>query len=199
MSWAYYMGGTPPKYAPAVSPSPIVRIPIAGPGRFNTLAVLRHRWNIVEQTGPADGELHRWTITVATPLKIPGYTPELDTSEQVRHSTSANLFAYQAGPEVSDGPIPTADDGAEFTWAVDRIHDEVQIVGEDAQVALRIDVAYQSYQVLSNAFIEASSWVMYHDPTPPQEGTLLSKLIKGEAFELNSRTAARLGRADKEG
>lgn len=150
---------TPPPLTTMDGPAqPIVRIPVAGPAPFNTLAVVRGRAMI--GSGPiSDGRMHRYTWTASTHLHIPDFDHDRPVLDQVRHSTSATILAMsswvQRGIEN--------DDGSEFTVAVDAIHPEA-VIGDDGRFSVAIDTANSHNQTSSSDFLEMTSWVLYFDP-----------------------------------
>lgn len=137
---------------------PVVTIPVVGPRRFNTLAVVRGRGWI--GAGPiSDGLMHHQTTVVSTHLIIPDFDASRPVLDQVQHSTSATILAMSSGAQLGI----ENDDGSSFTVAVDAIHDEA-IIGDDGRFSVAIDTANSHDQTSSADFLEMTSWVLYFDP-----------------------------------
>lgn len=151
---------TPPPITTMDGPSqPIVRIPVAGPEPFNTLAIVRGR-AMIGSGGISDDTMHRLRSVAMTHLVIPGFDPARPVLDQVRHSTSASILAMsswvQRGIEN--------DDGSSFVIAIDDI-DEVAVIDEQSgRFGVAIDTANSHDQTSSSDFLEMTSWVLYADP-----------------------------------
>ena len=140
---------------------PVVRIPVAGPSPYNTLAVIRGF-----APGPVDlatGRLNRFTFSVITPLILRGYDPLRPEQQHVQHSSTGFLRQMQikegGGPHIGDW-------NTEFTIALDNIHSESR-VGPQGQVILTYDGASQIGNRLGAFQFQISSWILCWEPPDP--------------------------------
>lgn len=142
---------------PLVDPQRVVRVPIAGPAPFNTLAIVRS----IGPLGPggwASGEIGRVTYDIRTDLKLLGYRPDRPEQQTVQHSSSATIRMMQ----VSDpGDAPRiGDENTRWVWAVDSVHIGSRI-SEDGHWIVTIDTANAVDQRVACATCEITSWVMF--------------------------------------
>jgi hypothetical protein len=135
-----------PYHFPLIEMYPVVRIPIAGPEPFNTLAVVRGTAP-VSHYGVADGKLHRHRIVAATPFLLAGNDPRVEPPFE--HSTTAVLQMLQATDDT--GFVAAAD-------AVDGYFDDS---GRWLVVADVAD-AFEDVYAGCNAYV--SSWVLCYEP-----------------------------------
>lgn len=130
---------------------PIVRIPVAGPAPFTTLAVVRSRlWGMVF----VGDELHRAHVTgYPTGLTIAGFDPGRPEQHVVRHSTSVGVSAMAVD---DDGDLTVALDSVEAGSTFDR----------DGTWLLSFDSAIQ-FEAAALVEYVATSWVLFVEPPPP--------------------------------
>jgi len=129
-----------------------MRIPIAGPAPFNTLAVVRGRI-FTTQGAFTDDVLHRFTVAVATNFKLAGYDQRVKPVYQ--HSTSVALQIIQQTEETS------------FVTAVDEIVDG--FFNDDGRWVIVFRVAGQWDGGWAQSCAYISSWVMCHEPPLPPD------------------------------
>src|SRR5689334_4041309 len=96
---------TQPGVYPLIEQFPVVRIPIAGPEPYNTLAVVRAR--LGSQTSAANGKIYREKVTFATSFTLIGHDPRIKPAFE--HSTMADIW------------LIAQDDDARFLYAVDTV------------------------------------------------------------------------------
>ena len=139
---------------------PVVRIPVAGPDEFNTLAVTR---GVVPLTtyAPATGKLNRFRRSVSTPLVLRGYDQLDPRNANVPHSTTLSIQLTEVW-----GTPWTEDGGSAFVIAGDRIvrgfFDDVGRWTLEVDTADALDSAYGYAQ----AYV--SSWVLCWEPPLPE-------------------------------
>lgn len=143
--------------------SEVIRIPITGPGPYNTLAYLRFDATpTVSALEPVihPGDLAHRTTTSPTPLIIAGYDPTDDRQQQVLHCSTAVLVSLAA----------TGDDA--FTAAIDSIDPEAQI-DEHGRVMITWNWAIQfaAHDGELGFACGFTSWVLLYEPrlAPPRE------------------------------
>ncbi len=144
--WDLY--GASAYHFPLTDQQPVVRIPIAGPPPFNTLAVVRGRVYTTSY-GVADGKLRRKRAAVETNFSLAGYDSRV--SPPFKHSTSVALNMIQ-----------TTDDSA-FLTALDEIDGGFNDRGIWTVVVKFADM-WDTVIATSTAYI--SSWVMCYEPPP---------------------------------
>jgi len=151
---------TPPPITSVNGPAqPVVKMPIAGPAPFNTLAVARGRGLI--GSGPiSDDTLHRTTWRSMTHLKIPGIDHDRPLSEQLVHSSTASILAISSGDQVGI----EYDSGSNFQIAIDVVHAEAYVDETTGRFGVDFDTASLHNQTSSSDFFEMTTWVMYFDP-----------------------------------
>ena len=141
---------------PQIDVQPVVRVPIAGPVPFNTLAVVR----AIAPVGPggwASGELRRMTFDVPTPLKLRGYRPERPEQQTVEHSSSATIRMMQ----ITEGDAPHIGDwNINWVYAIDKVHTRSKIA-DDGRWIVTLDTANSVDQRFAVAICEITSWVMF--------------------------------------
>ena len=136
---------------PPIVPFPVVRIPVAGPPPFNTLAVVRTQ---IGSTGTTGYGLFRTTLTVPTSFKLIGHDPRVEPVFQ--HSTSATIWLISLTDDNDFlGAVDTvtgsfADDG---TWQI------------TADMAMLIGAAtFPPRHDGLECGVLASSWVLCYEP-----------------------------------
>lgn len=134
---------------------PIVRIPVAGPAPYNTLAVVRGR-QYMTQGFVANGQMKRGTWYIPTKLIIPGFRAEDPVDEQLKHSSSASIHTLSTDAERGLG----ADGNTRFTIAVDQIQLQPSVSASGA-FGLIAHTAFLTLDVNLVAYLELSSWVLY--------------------------------------
>lgn len=139
---------------PLVDAQPVVRIPVAGPAPFDTVAVVR---TVVGLTtyGWAGGEVERQRLTLPTPLLAPGAVG----GPAPVHSSSATLRMMQISAEQD---FVTNDDNTDFVLAVDSI-DPVSGFDEHGRWHVTVEAAASVWQVFAGATAEVSSWVLFRE------------------------------------
>jgi hypothetical protein len=135
---------------PLFEKQPVVRIPVAGPAPFNTLAVVRTEASGMLHSN-APGQLLRWRSTTETPLVLAGYDPRRPEQQHVVHSSSATLHMMQTS------------DGTDFVHAVDAVVAE-STINEDGRWMVSIDSAAEAGKVTAATGVEISSWVLCFEP-----------------------------------
>ncbi|WP_327108314.1 hypothetical protein [Nonomuraea glycinis] len=143
---------------PLFEKQPVVRIPVAGPPPFNTLAVVRTNAHISDY-GHANGEIQRRRIVMPTALILADYDPQRPEQQQVVHSSSATVHMMQISTEVG----PFTDDNTDFVIAIDGVVTE-STIDEDGRWLVSVDVADAFTQVFAGAYAEISSWVLCFEP-----------------------------------
>ncbi|MFI5952698.1 hypothetical protein [Cryptosporangium sp. NPDC051539] len=149
-------------YPLAEPPASVVKIPVAGPAPFTTLAVIRTRVHLVPVMRFADGVTKRDTLQVATGLFLDGFDPARPEHRQVVHSSSGTLRMMQISAEVD----VFTDDNTDFTIAIDSIA-AASTVSDQGQWVLTFDVATAFVQTWATAAAEISSWVLCVEGAPP--------------------------------
>ena len=124
-----------------------VRIPVAGPAPFNTLAIVRGRVP-TQAYAPADDVLHRYQHTVATSFTLKDYDPSVPPPFQ--HSTVAALQLMEA------------DDDTSFVVAIDEV--VAGFFGYMGNWTLVFNVAAQWDNVDNASAAYFSSWVLCYEP-----------------------------------
>lgn len=155
-----------PYQFPLVDQQPVVRIPIAGPAPFNTLAVVRTRFDVITRFGIADGILRTARRTVPTALVLTGYDPERADQQHVEHSTTASLKMIEISAEISD---PFSDGNTDFTYRIDDIVADSSL-DEQGRWWITVDIADSEKEVYSAAQGELTSWVLcveHRNPSAP--------------------------------
>ncbi|WEK12788.1 MAG: hypothetical protein P0Y48_09950 [Candidatus Microbacterium phytovorans] len=165
--WNPYLDHTPPPISDIDGPAPpVIRIPIAGPDPFNTLAIVRGR-SFISHGPISDGKLDRGVRRlIPTHLTIPGFDPERPVSEQVRHSSVASIVTISSGGQRN----PENDAGSDFIIAVDAL-DPDPTIDRNGRYYLTAVTASSHDQTSSGDFLEMTSWVAYYDPAmtlPPE-------------------------------
>jgi hypothetical protein len=133
---------------------PVVRIPVAGPAPFNTVAVVRTVVPLFSY-GWASGELERLRVTMPTSLRAPsavgGPAPV--------HSSSGSIRMMQITAETD---FMTDDDNTDFVLSLDGV-DPVSGFDENGRWHVTVDVAGSLWQVNAAATAEVTSWVLFHE------------------------------------
>jgi|GEM_PF-6730249 len=151
---------TPPPIPSVDGPAQhVLKIPVAGPAPFNTLAVVRGRGAIGSGL-ISDDEMHRTVWRVSTHLKIPSYDPDRPVLDQLRHSTAASIVAMSSGGQIGI----EHDDGSDFQVAVDEIVAEPYVDEDTKRFYVDIRTANLHNQTSSVDYLEMTSWVLYYDP-----------------------------------
>ncbi|WP_350247597.1 hypothetical protein RBB84_12360 [Rhodococcus sp. D-6] len=160
---------------PRFASQPVIRIPIAGPPPYNTLAVVR------VQLGAgfswATGKIKRNTSTYATNLIIKDYDPERHPEQRsIVHSTAGGFHSIQIvegeGPHIGDW-------NTEWLYAIDNFHLESSVTS-DGRWCLTADTAGMVDGRISGATLEATSWVMFWEPPSTQK----AKVVLGQLGQL---------------
>jgi hypothetical protein len=136
---------TQPRVYPLIEQFPVVRIPIAGPEPYNTLAVVRAR--LGSQTAVANGKIFREKVTFATSFTLIGHDPRIKPAFE--HSTMADIW------------LIAQDDDAEFLYAVDTV---TGAFGDDGNWQITADVVAAVDGENSVLGLIASSWILCHEP-----------------------------------
>ncbi|MFJ9153726.1 hypothetical protein ACIRP7_38115, partial [Streptomyces sp. NPDC102270] len=154
-----------PYQYPLADWQPIVRIPVAGPAPFNTLAVVRTQaW--ISAWGVSDGVLRRRSNTIGTGLVLANYDPKRPEQQHVIHSSAATVHMMQITPEQEI----FADDNTAFHIAVDAIVTDSTIDQATGRWTITVEVADRWIQVYAGAYAEISSWVLCFEPPDPLTG-----------------------------
>ncbi|WP_344719734.1 hypothetical protein, partial [Pseudonocardia yunnanensis] len=150
---------------PLIDGQPVVRIPVAGPPPYNTLAVVRTTAGITSYDW-ADGNTDRRRQTVPTPLILAQYDPRRPEQQHVIHSSSATVRMMQISAEVE----VFTDDNTDFQISIDAILPESRI-DEHGRWWVTFDVAEEFTKVFAGAHAEITSWVLCYEPGPPGSST----------------------------
>jgi hypothetical protein len=129
----------------------VVRVPVAGPGPYNTLVVLRQTCGIM---GTPD------EYTVATDLVLAGWASRNDEQRKVEHSTmgTIRIMATTGQKWLTD------DDNIIFTYALDKVADCYHI-DDNGRFHLRYKSASSFGEFeYAGAAVEFSSWVLCWQP-----------------------------------
>ncbi|OBJ81112.1 hypothetical protein [Mycobacterium sp. 1245852.3] len=151
--------------APLIPPeSQVLRIPVAGPYPYNTLAYVQYlvtREDLESLTiSIAPGQIVRETFRSPSPLILHGFDSKDQRQKRVEHSSTAVLTSLAAS------------DAEPFTAAVDSIGIDAQIDDESGQVFYTFSQAkryiYNSpfFDKQLNFVIRFSSWVLLYEPRP---------------------------------
>ena len=135
-----------------------MRIPVAGPAPFNTLAVVR-TVAIATSYGWASGEINRRQLIMPTALILAGFDPRRVEQQHVVHSSTATIRMIQISREVG---IFT-DDNTDFIIAVDSIEAE-STIDATGRWSVTVNVADAFLQVFAGATVEISSYVLCWEP-----------------------------------
>lgn len=149
---------------PRFASQPVVRIPIAGPPPYNTLAVVRVQ--IGDGFAWATGNIKRSTLTYLTNLTIRDYDPDRHPEQRsIIHSTAGAIQSMQivegAGPHIGDW-------NTNWLCAIDKFHIE-SFVTDAGRWCLTVDLAGMMDDRIAGQQLEATSWVMFWEPPPAQE------------------------------
>jgi hypothetical protein len=146
--WDFYYAGKWGHF-PLTESDPIVRIPVAGPEPFNTLAVVRGflPMGIWGQPGPPDGRLYRETFSVRTSFKLAGHSR--GAIPAARHSTAAALRYLFLGTDTS------------FTAALDKLDGRFD---EDGWWLLDVGTGLLSDHANGQWLFHFSSFVLCNEP-----------------------------------
>jgi hypothetical protein len=138
---------------------PVVRLPVAGPEPFNTLAVVRLMY-VPGVLAPAGNNLIERVLTVATPFTLIGCDPRVTPAPQ--HSTTVFLHRMDSGEAIR------------FTGAVNDVWGHVPDDGtwmlsvDSAALAVKYDfLGEQEIGTYGEFGFYASSWVLCYEPPPP--------------------------------
>lgn len=165
-----------PYQYPVVETYPVVRVPVAGPEPYNTLAIVRGAFPVVPGVKIADGHIHRTQMSGATTFELVGHDPRVEPVFD--HSTTISLQMIQQ------------DDDAAFTWAVDTVDASFDDRG---RWTITVDTAWSLDNELGTARAYFSSWILCHEPPvdfrktpgmPRQQG------LHRTNFELNPSLSA---------
>ncbi|GAT01222.1 hypothetical protein [Mycolicibacterium fortuitum] len=131
----------------------VIRIPIAGPQPYNTLAYIRFApTNIANEVRPVvPGHLAHVTKISPSPLVISGYNPNDPRQQHVEHSSTAVLTSLFA-----------SDDGS-FTAAADFIEPTAKI-DETGRVVYTWQWAARFDEDLLSFVACITSWVLLYEP-----------------------------------
>ena len=135
-----------PYHYPLIETFPIVRIPVAGPDPFNTLAVVRGVFAMSEYT-VSDGHVGRPTYIYPTPFQLVGHDPRVMPAFQ--HSTTGSLQMIQTTNDSS------------FVEAVDGITGTFDKAGT---WTIKVTIADAWNDVFAGAQGYYSSWVLCYEP-----------------------------------
>ncbi|QAY69558.1 hypothetical protein [Xylanimonas protaetiae] len=158
--WDPNIDHTPPPLTSVDGPAqPVLKIPVAGPSPFNTLAVVRGRAFI--GSGPiSDGTMHRVDSVVRTHLVIPEFDRDVPLGNQLAHSTTASILAMASGPEKE----VFADDGSHFTIAIDEVVADPHVDPDTGRYSVTVRTACEHHQTSTAQWLEMTSWVLYREP-----------------------------------
>ena len=156
----YNLGLIPYKY-PLIDEQPVVRIPVAGPAPYNTLAVLRTK-AVITPYSVSSGDIDRQTLSMPTALYLAEYDKNRPEQQHVVHSSSATIYIMQISKE-SD--FITDDDNTTFLIAADEVQSE-STIDDDGRWVVTVNVAESFWQVYAMASVEVSSWVLCYEPPP---------------------------------
>jgi len=138
---------------------PVVKIPIAGPAPYNTLAVARGR-GVIGRGKVSDDFAHRATWRSMTHLKIPGIDHDRPLSEQLVHSSTACIITMSSGAQLG----PEHDSGSNFLIAIDAVIAEAYVDEATGRFGVDVETVNRHNQTSSGDFFEMTTWVMYYDP-----------------------------------
>ena len=132
----------------------VIRIPVIGPGKFNTLAVVRQTFVVGEGT---DATLRRQTWSIPTEFALVDFDPRANLFE---HSTTGSLRTLQSVDE-------TRDSGDDFTQVIAAL-DSIETAYFDKLGVWTVDVGIAQMRsdpdTRGNAEIVLSSWVLCYEP-----------------------------------
>jgi hypothetical protein len=128
---------------------PVVRVPVAGPEPFNTLAIVRG-YVSMSVFGVADGKVRRWRLGGWTPFQLIGHDPRVEPPYE--HSTTAVIQMIQSSSDTS------------FVEGVDAIDGLFDREGRWIVVA---EVSEGWDTVVAAAHAYYSSWILCYEPPPP--------------------------------
>lgn len=167
----FYYGDLPYQYPP-VDTQPCIRVPVAGPRPFNTLAIVRG-------VGPgaggwSNGATYRSRATILTGFLLAGFDQRVPPA--VQHSTLVALHRSQSTTDC------------EFLFATDTITGSFSSMGV---WTVQVDTAGQADdQALAEFGFTYSSWVMCYEPPivnsspPAQSRKLANEEIPNMGFVL---------------
>jgi hypothetical protein len=165
----------------------VVRIPVAGPPPFNTLATFNVLVGGIESTG---SDLHQATIVAPTPLVINRFDPGPREHREMRYSCTGTLRR-----------MAMEDDG-DFVAAVDEVGRRdpagvtpLEIHGADfdrnGNWLVRVSIGETSEEVL-RFYVVLNCWVLFHESEPPPPETPEEHRVRAQAsFAANRLDAYR--------
>ncbi|GAA3625629.1 hypothetical protein GCM10022223_48500 [Kineosporia mesophila] len=145
---------------PLIDLQPVVRIPVAGPAPYNTLAVVR-TVTFLGEISYSDGTLRHHTFDVATALYLTDYRPDRPQQQQVQHSSTGTVRLMDVGKQ--GGGNPFLDSNTDFVISLDSIDTESSI-DEDGRWSVRCHASDSYDQVWATAQAEITSWVLCYEP-----------------------------------
>jgi hypothetical protein len=163
---------------PVVEIREALRIPIAGPRPYNTLAVLQTLVPLTKYWDFGETSLYRDTLVTGTSLQINGHDPHSDPP--VMQSSCASIRMMQ----IKTGSDPGSVGNIDFVAAVDQIAEET-LVDAQGHLMLSIDVASFMPGALAVAMAEVTSWVLFFEaepPTPPTDPQLAADRLAADAL-----------------
>lgn len=143
--WDWY--DKAPYQFPLAEIFPVVRIPVAGPEPFNTLAVVRCQVTAIGRTHVSDGQTRRYRLSYGTAFTLAGFDPRIKPASQ--HSSAVTLQMIQASDDTT------------FIVAVDTVDGAFD---ENGRWTVTVDVADEFDGVIAFAHGVVSSWVLCHEP-----------------------------------
>lgn len=150
---------------------PVVRIPVAGPPPFNTLAIVRSRlWGLLVGTG-AIRRVH--IDNFPTGLTVRRFDPDRPEQHFVQHSTAVGITALQLS---DDNTFTVALDSVDASSTFER--DGTWLLSFDG--AAQLDVGLLSSDFLQFS-LEAISHVLFFEAPAPDEATAPRTALRGWA------------------
>jgi hypothetical protein len=149
---------------PAVAASyrryPVIRIPIAGPEPYNTLACVRQITGPGGYVDPSPEEVYRTRVTISTPLVLRGNDDPREIPPSA-HSTSVAMFGLSHPLSYWNNSLNQVEK-AEFVYRDQQWVWRITTIG---------DVGVSDDRALHESAVYATSWVLLHEPREGQGET----------------------------
>lgn len=155
-----------------------IRIPIAGPAPYNTLAVLQTQVDLTKYWDYGEQGVYRETLLTPTALRINGYDPH--TAPPVQQCSAGAIHMMQ----IKSGDDPFPEGNVHFIMAIDQILPET-LVDAQGNVMLSVDVASYAPGAKAVAKAEVTTWVLFYEsepPTPPADPQLAADRLSADAL-----------------